>query len=75
MTIDLKSTKTLGLTMPLPLLDRADEVIEYGLIAATQNVCFWHKADSKNSLNQCPLSGVKRTCPSRAALKPLSDSL
>ena len=26
-------------------------------------VCFWQKADNRDTLNQCPLLGVKRTCP------------
>src|SRR5262249_15681622 len=38
--LNLKTAKALGITVPLPLPGRADELIEY-----VSKVRFWHKAD------------------------------
>ena len=48
------SAKTLGLTFPITLLDRADEVIE-------RLVSFWHKGDIPTASDQCPVSGEQWT--------------
>ncbi|MFZ0054641.1 MAG: hypothetical protein WAL09_07485 [Pseudolabrys sp.] len=44
------SAKTLGLTFPITLLDRADEVIE-------RLVSFWHKGDIPTALTNVRLEG------------------
>jgi hypothetical protein len=43
--------KTLGLTFPITLLDRADEVIE-------RLVSFWHKGDIPTALTNVRFQGV-----------------
>jgi hypothetical protein len=45
------SAKTLGLTFPITLLDRADEVIE-------RLVSFWHKGDIPTALTNVRFQGV-----------------
>ena len=44
------SAKTLGLTFPITLLDRADEVIE-------RPVSFWHKGDIPTALTNVRFQG------------------
>jgi hypothetical protein len=44
------SAKTLGLTFPITLLDRADEVIE-------RLVSFWHKGDIPTALTNVRFQG------------------
>ena len=44
------SAKTLGLTFPITLLDRADEVIE-------RLVAFWHKGDIPTALTNVRFQG------------------
>ena len=55
MFLNLKATKTLGLTVPLTLQASADEVIEYDVVCCSALRRDWHKADLAPGLLCCPL--------------------
>jgi hypothetical protein len=55
LVINLKATKAFQVSVPIPVMGRADEVIEQGLECP-----LLAQSGHYNCADECPLSGVKR---------------